>query len=82
VNEDELLRLSFIQVYRLFEAYRLKDEERLRKFRLVAYEIWRKGAKYDPGIDMYMPIGKIESTEMTKEELDRIWSKYGKLKRN
>jgi len=76
------LRLSFIQIHRLFESYRLKDEERLRKFRLIAYEIWRKGTKNPPDINVYMPIDKTESVEMTKEELDRIWAKYGKLKRN
>jgi len=76
------LRLSFIQIHRLFEAYRLKDEERLQKFRLIAYEVWRKGIKNPPDINVYMPIDKTESVEMTKEELDRIWAKYGKLKRN
>jgi hypothetical protein len=45
----------------------------------MAYETWRKGAKNTPGIDAYMPIGKEEAKELTKEELDDIWKKYGKL---
>jgi len=28
-----------------------------------------------------MPIGKIGTLEMTDEELDEIWRKYGKLER-
>ena len=77
-----MLRLSFIQIYRLFEAFELNDDEWWRKFRLIAYEVWHKGTKSLTDINVYMPIGKTESKEMTKEELDKIWSKYGKLKRN
>jgi len=29
-----------------------------------------------------MPIGKIGALEMTDEELDEIWKKYGKLQRS
>jgi len=28
-----------------------------------------------------MPIGKIGALEMTDEELDEVWQKYGKLER-
>jgi hypothetical protein len=79
VTEDELLRLSFAQIHRLFEGYKLKDEAEWRKFRLIAYETWRKGARNAPEIDTYMPLGEIEGKEVTKEELDEIWHKYGKL---
>lgn len=81
MTEDELLRLSFVQINRLFEAYRLKDNEWWEKFRLVAYETWRKGARNAPEINAYMPIDKDGKSEMTKEELDEIWKKYGKLDR-
>lgn len=62
----------------MFEAYNQNDEAWLRKFRIIAYEVWRKGAKHPPGIDSYMPIGKIDTQEKTVEELDDIWEKYGK----
>jgi len=46
---------------------------------LIAYETWRKGTKNSPEIDTYLPIGKVEEKELTKEELDDIWTKYGRL---
>lgn len=49
------------------------------KTRHIAYEVWRKGAKHPPDIDVYMPIGIEKPKEMTVEELDEIWRKYGKL---
>lgn len=80
MTEDELLRLSFAQIERLFEGYSKKDEEQWLKFRQIAYEVWRKGAKFPPGIDTYMPIGQSKPKEMTEAELDEIWRRYGKLK--
>lgn len=80
MTEEELLRLSFAQIYRLFEGYRIKEENEWKRARLVAYETWRKGAKTAPDINTYMPIGASRTKEMTVEELDDIWQKYGKLK--
>ena len=48
---------------------------------MIAYETWRKGGKNAPGIESYMPIGSEESKELSKEELDEIWKKYGKMDR-
>jgi len=76
------LRLSFAQIYRLMLSLRLEDENQWRKFRKVAFEIWRKGSKTHVEEDQYMPIGEIKGKEMTKEELDDIWREYGKRKRN
>ena len=76
------MRLSFIQIHRIFEAYRLKDESLLKKFRVVAYETWRKGSKTAPGIEEYMPIGQADEYFMTDEELDEIWEIYGKRRKN
>jgi len=59
-------------------SIRLEDESQWRKFRKVAFEIWRKGTKTHADEDQYMQIGEIESNEMTEEELDEIWRKYGK----
>jgi len=73
------LRLSFRQIGRVFEAYTLNDEAWLKKFRLIAYETWRKGGKNVPSIESYMPIGREKGREMTEAELDEIWLKYGKL---
>lgn len=75
------MKLSFAQIHRAFEAYKLKDDEGWKKFRLIAYETWRKGSKTNRSIDSYFPIGA-ERYEMTEEELDEVWIKYGKLKRN
>ena len=75
-----MLRLSFAQIGRLFEGYLLRQEDEWRKFRLVAYETWRHGAKNAPGIEAYMPIGKEDKKpEVSKAELDEVWKKYGKL---
>lgn len=71
--------MSFAQIHRVFEAYKLNDEEWLRKFRLIAFEVWRKGAKNAPEIDVYMPVGKVKEYAMTEEDLDDVWKKYGKL---
>jgi len=60
-------------------SIRLEDESQWRKFRKVAFEIWRKGTKTHADENQYMPIGEIESKEMTEEELDEIWEKYGKI---
>jgi hypothetical protein len=76
------LRLSFAQIHRLFEGYKLRDDEWWRKFRLVAYEIWRKRTKNAPGIDIYMPIGKEDGKVLTEEEVSEMqedWNKHKKL---
>jgi len=76
------LRLSFSQIARVFEAYRLKEENEWRRVRLVAYETWRHGAKNAPGIETYFPIGREDKKpELSKDDLDEVWQKYGKLKR-
>jgi len=64
----------------MLQAERVKEEDTWRKFRIIAYEVWRKGTKSTTSIDAYMPIG-IDRCEITSEELDDIWQKYGKLKR-
>ena len=47
---------------------------------MIAYETWRKGAKNSPSIESYMPIGQSEKhSDMTDDQLDEIWQKYGKL---
>ena len=74
--------MSFSQIHRLLTAKKLNDEEDWRKSRLIAYETWRKGGRNAPDINSYMPIGEIAEQEMTEEELDEIWKKYGKLRRN
>lgn len=54
----------------------------MRKFRIVGYEVWRKGAKNPPEIDTYMPIGKIESKELTEDQLRQMrddWERHKKL---
>lgn len=75
------MRLSFVQIHRLFEAFSQADEDELKKFRIIAYEVWRKGSKHSHGIESYMPIGKKENKSMTDEELDEVWEKYGTLKK-
>lgn len=82
VKEEELLRLSFAQIERLFEAYNNREKNAWRRTRLIAYEIWRKYAKNAPDIDAYMPLEEKERKELTEEELKEIWRKYGKLKNN
>lgn len=82
MKEDDLLRLSFAQIGRLFEAYRIGEENAWRKFRLVAYESWRKGAKNAPGIDTYMPIGRLEEREVSDDDVAKMrenWEKHKKL---
>jgi hypothetical protein len=61
------------------KSLKVDDESQWRKFRRVAYEIWRKGTKTSADEDQYMQIGDIVSKEMTEEELDKIWNKYGKI---
>ena len=63
----------------MFEAFKLNDEVWLRRFRLIAYETWRKGAKNAVSMESYMPIGKEKGRDMTEAELDEVWLKYGKL---
>ena len=78
-----MLRMSFAQLDRAFEGHRIREEESWRKFRLVAWEIAFKNVKHRRTQNQYFPIGKVESkAPPTQEELDEIWRKYGKLKRN
>jgi len=60
-------------------SLRAEDQSQWRKFRRVAYEIWRKGTRTHVDEYQYLPIGEIESKDMTEEELDRVWEKYGKM---
>lgn len=71
--------MSFSQAQRLFEAYELNDKDWWRRFRLIAYETWRKGSKNAPDMDAYFPLDKEEQPEKSKDELDEVWQKYGKL---
>jgi len=67
------------EIHRLMTAIRNTDENNWKMVRLIAYETWRKGAKNVPSIESYMPIGdEITRNEMTEEELDKVWKKYGK----
>lgn len=68
-------------MHRLFEAYRIKEEDTWRKFRLIAFETWRKGSKTNTSIEAYFPIG-INKVEMTEDDLNEAWKKYGKRKMN
>jgi hypothetical protein len=61
------------------QALKIEDESQWRKFRRVAFEIWRKGTKTHADEDQYMPIGDIQGQEMTEDELNSIWEKYGKI---
>jgi len=56
----------------------LNDEDAWKKFRLIAYETWRKGSKASTSPDTYLPIG-VERIEMTEEELDEL---FGKARQN
>jgi len=61
----------------------LADQDQWRKVRAISYEVWRKGTKNPPPIETYWPIGlDIKSHEKTTEELDEIWRKYGKRRKN
>ena len=82
MSEEELLRLSFAQIYRVMKALRITDTEQWRKVRRIAYEVWRKDAKNPAPESHYMPIGVEEGKDKTQEELDEIWRKHGKLRRN
>jgi hypothetical protein len=63
-------------------AMKVTEEGEWKRTRLIAYEVWRKGGKNPSPIESYLPIGgtEIKRTEKTKDELDEIWEKYGKLK--
>lgn len=60
------------------QSLKVADESEWRKFRRVAFEIWRKGTKSHVDEQQYLPIGEVEHIKMTAEELDEIWNKYGK----
>jgi len=80
LTEDELLGLSFAQLGRAFEAYRVKEEISWMKFRHIAYETWRKGAKNAPGIDTYMPIGEVKKLgDEDLKQMQEDWDKHKKL---
>ena len=67
----------------MMKAQRINDEEQWRKVRHIAYEVWRKGSKKHTTPESYMPIGaELTINDMTEEELDKVWEKYGKLRRN
>jgi len=60
-------------------SLKVTEESQWRKARLIAYEVARKGAKYPPTIDTWMPIGdETNINERTEDELDEIWNIYGK----
>lgn len=76
------MRLSFAQLERVFKAYTIREEISWKKVRHIAYETWRKGSKNAPGIDTYMPIGRVEEKKLTDEEQKRMrddWEKHKKL---
>lgn len=73
--------MSFAEIHRVMKALVIDDESEWRKFRRIAFEVWRKDTKSHHTEQMYMPIGDDnKGKEMTEQELDEIWAKYGKLK--
>ena len=75
------MRLSFAQIGRVFEAYRINDNNQWEKTRQIAYEVWRHGAKNAPTIETYMPLGD-EKSGLTEEEISKLHEdreKYKKL---
>ena len=72
--------MSFAQIYRAFEGFRLKNEDQWRMARLTAYQVYCGQAKNPKSIEGYMSIGKIETDwKPTDDYLDEYWKKYGTL---
>lgn len=72
-----------MQIHRIMQSLKVTDENEWLKTRVIAYEVARKGAKNPPMIEQWMPIGdELNINNLTEEELDDIWRKFGKRKRN
>jgi len=81
VSEDELLKLPFEQIGRMFEGLHKRKEERTFLTREIGWLIHAYHDKSPKPKNIWWPIGETESTEPTKEYLDQVWKEHGKLKR-